>query len=147
MNAQIGINDSAAIAQNGIFARDLAAATYGGSGFGGGASAGAAAGLATDRAGGRRRLPECRRGRRRRGRGGIRRTRRAGFRRRRGLATAEPQCRSAVSRALEEMFGDLSHGDANDRRNRSVSGKPSNALRSGEARSRTLDTIVPQNAV
>ena len=27
MNAQIGINDSAAIAQNGIFARDLAAAT------------------------------------------------------------------------------------------------------------------------
>ena len=45
MNAQIGINESAAIAQKGIFARRLAAATYGGSGFGGGASAGTAAAL------------------------------------------------------------------------------------------------------
>ena len=51
MNAQIGISDSAAIAQNGIFARDLAAATYGGSGFGGGAATGARAGLAAHRAG------------------------------------------------------------------------------------------------
>ena len=45
MNAQIGISDRAAIAQNGIFARDFAAATYGGSGFGGGAATGGGPGL------------------------------------------------------------------------------------------------------
>ena len=45
MNSQIGIRLSAAIAQNGIFGRLFAAATYGGSGFGGGGGAGAAAAL------------------------------------------------------------------------------------------------------
>ena len=45
MNSHSGIRLSAAIAQNGIFLRRLAAATYGGSGFGGGAGAGAAAAL------------------------------------------------------------------------------------------------------
>src|SRR5262245_31793737 len=41
-NAQIGIRLSAASAHHGIFARDLAAAMYGGSGFGGGGAGGAA---------------------------------------------------------------------------------------------------------
>ncbi len=106
MNAQIGINDSAAIAQNGIFARDLAAATYGGSGLGGGASAGAAAAfrptgpaggaaagvaavVAGVAAGSASAAPSAAR---------------------RRFATSEPQRCSAVSRALEQMFGDLSHG-------------------------------------
>src|SRR3954452_23798374 len=40
MNPQIGNRLSVAIAQNGIFRRRLAAAMYGGSGFGGGATAG-----------------------------------------------------------------------------------------------------------
>ena len=40
MNNQIGIRLRAAIAQNGILGRFFAAATYGGSGFGGGGGAG-----------------------------------------------------------------------------------------------------------
>ena len=68
MKIQIGIRLSAAIAQNGIFARDLAAATYGGSGFGGGGGAGSAAALRGRRTGrrgsrgrGRRSAPAWRR--------------------------------------------------------------------------------------
>ena len=45
MNSQTGSRLRLSIAQNGIFWRDFAAATYGGSGFGGGGGAAAAAAL------------------------------------------------------------------------------------------------------
>ena len=103
MNSQIGIRLSAAIAQNGIFGRDLAAATYGGSGLGGGGGAGAAAAL---RAAGPDGAAAA---------SGVAAALVAGARCRcipagRGLAlltTTEAERGAAITRPLQQVFGDL----------------------------------------
>ena len=106
MKTHIGIRLSAAIAQNGIFGRALAAATYGGSGFGGGGGAAgagrpcAAAGPVGGAAGAAAAV--------------VAGVVAAGSPSLAGASprlvpAAEPERGAPIARALQQVFGDLGH--------------------------------------